>query len=237
MREVASPQCPREPSAAVRCSPRLKEFHRVIESVDRNFGVRGILLGLWLRWLPVHSRLVAHERALARVHSGRAAGSRPCGAHVATRARGPPEGPASVLAAVTGWDAAPIGAVALVEAPVTRNLAAVGATAGGLAAAAGVAAAFAGLCWRLLRSGLDDRGRRLVRCGGRVPREPEEKERHEEWRSWRALRMEATLSRERVRNELSSQALARTAARGTDPGRLPQGLWARDVPRGHHRSN
>jgi hypothetical protein len=43
---------------------------------------------LWLRGLPVQSRLVAQERALARAHSGRAAGSRPLrGARCHSRAR------------------------------------------------------------------------------------------------------------------------------------------------------
>ena len=41
LREIARPQCPTELAAAVRCSPCLKEFPRVIESLDRNFGVRG----------------------------------------------------------------------------------------------------------------------------------------------------------------------------------------------------
>jgi len=59
LRGVALPQRPMERSAAVRCSPRYEELHRVIEGLDRPSNIRGLQHGLWLRGLPVQSRLVA----------------------------------------------------------------------------------------------------------------------------------------------------------------------------------
>ena len=123
------------------------------------------------------------------------------------------------------WDAAPIGAVALVEARVARNLAAVRATAGRLAGAAGVVAASCRPVPASPSSGLDHWEKAGPLRGSRAPRvrgEGATRGMASETSS-RALRMEATLFRERVRNEPSS------------PGRCP--VQRPDRRRGPSRGN